>query len=178
MVKHFAKLLMVVLALLLAACSGISITLTAADSQTVAQPTATQAAATKRPSATSKPTLAAVSINCDRTLTGGAAPNIPKLSLKDLYKCRPETRDTLQAIQSDGPFQYRQDDTVFSNFEGILPKASKGTYHEYTVITPDASTRGTRRIITSGSLNRRASAFDKIYYTDDHYKTIWLVTGL
>ena len=37
---------------------------------------------------------------------------------------------------------------VFENREGILAKKTSGYYHEYTVPTPGADTRATRRIIT------------------------------
>ena len=39
----------------------------------------------------------------------------------------------------------------------------RGWYHEYTVATPGARNRGTRRIITGGTPPR------EWYYTDDHY---------
>jgi guanyl-specific ribonuclease Sa len=108
-------------------------------------------------------------------LTGGAQPNIPKLDISDLYRCRPEAKATVQAIKRDGPFQFRQDDTVFFNREGILPPKPRGAYHEYTVITPGAATRGTRRILTGGDPDRQPSDYDNLYYTDDHYQTVWLV---
>jgi ribonuclease T1 len=106
---------------------------------------------------------------------GGKTPNLPTISLDDLYRCRPEVRDTVEAIESDGPFRYDQDDTVFTNREGYLPSMSKGSYHEYTVVTPGSSTRGTRRVIAAGDPKRQPSAFTKLYYTDDHYDTFWLV---
>jgi ribonuclease T1 len=80
----------------------------------------------------------------------------------------PEGRTTLKLIASNGPFPFpKNDGVVFSNFEGILPKQAKGYYHEYTVITPGAPTRGTRRIITGKDGTK--------YYTNDHYKSFKIV---
>ncbi len=75
----------------------------------------------------------------------------------------PEAHDTLRAIKQNGPFAYPRDGVVFSNFEHVLPKRSRGYYHEYTVKTPGAHNRGTRRIISGGC--------GEYYYTADHYKT-------
>ena len=74
-----------------------------------------------------------------------------------------EARDTLHAIKQGGPFAYPRDGVVFKNYERILPAQPRGYYREYTVKTPGAHNRGTRRII-SGKLN-------EYYYTADHYKT-------
>ena len=72
-----------------------------------------------------------------------------------------EAADTLRLIKQGGPFPYSKDDTVFSNYEGLLPAKSKGYYHEYTVITPGSPDRGARRIV--------AGAPGEYYYTGDHY---------
>lgn len=77
----------------------------------------------------------------------------------------PEARQTLRLIVDGGPFPYRQDGVVFGNREGRLPEQPRGYYHEYTVNTPGASNRGTRRIITGGTPPL------VYYYTDDHYET-------
>lgn len=79
-----------------------------------------------------------------------------------------EADDTLNLIANGGPFPYRQDGVVFQNREGVLPAESYGYYHEYTVITPGASTRGARRIITG-------EAAQEDYYTADHYATFSLI---
>jgi ribonuclease T1 len=71
--------------------------------------------------------------------------------------------DTLDLIASDGPFPYSEDGEVFRNDEGLLPQESDGYYHSYTVVTPGASTRGTRRIITAED--------GTDYYTADHYES-------
>jgi len=54
---------------------------------------------------------------------------------------------------------------TFGNYEGLLPKQPRGYYREYTVETPGARTRGTRRIITGGNPP------EVYYYTDDHYRS-------
>lgn len=77
----------------------------------------------------------------------------------------PEARTTLDAIARGGPFEHRQDGVVFGNYEGLLPQQPRGYYHEYTVETPGADTRGARRIITGGT---PPSVY---YYTDDHYRS-------
>jgi ribonuclease T1 len=77
----------------------------------------------------------------------------------------PEACETLALILQGGPFPHSQDGTVFGNYEGRLPQQPYGYYHEYTVETPDARNRGTRRIITGGS---PPTVF---YYTGDHYRS-------
>nr|3A5E_A Chain A, Guanyl-specific ribonuclease Sa [Kitasatospora aureofaciens] len=80
----------------------------------------------------------------------------------------PEATKTLNLIASKGPFPYSQDGVVFQNRKSVLPTQSYGYYHEYTVITPGARTRGTRRIITG-------KATQEDYYTGDHYATFSLI---
>ncbi|MFF7187731.1 ribonuclease domain-containing protein [Streptomyces sp. NPDC008222] len=80
----------------------------------------------------------------------------------------PQAHDTLDLIDSDGPFPYPQDGIVFQNREGVLPKQSSGYYHEYTVKTPGSSTRGARRIVTG-------EESEEDYYTSDHYVTFNLI---
>jgi ribonuclease T1 len=79
----------------------------------------------------------------------------------------PEARTTLQLIKNGGPFPFSQDNTVFSNYEGLLPKKSSGYYREYTVITPGSRDRGARRIV--------AGANKEYYYTSDHYRSFKLI---
>ena len=74
-----------------------------------------------------------------------------------------EALRSIALIQRGGPYPHRQDGGVFGNFEGHLPRQPRGWYHEYTVETPGARNRGTRRIITGGTPPR------EWYYTDDHY---------
>ncbi|MGW6062532.1 ribonuclease domain-containing protein [Streptomyces sp. NPDC055189] len=79
-----------------------------------------------------------------------------------------QAHDTLDLIEAGGPYPYPQDNTVFSNREGILPSQSSGYYHEYTVVTPGSPDRGARRIVT-GEKNQED------YYTADHYESFDLV---
>jgi ribonuclease T1 len=72
-----------------------------------------------------------------------------------------QARDTLRLIESDGPFPYSKDGSVFQNRERILPRKPSGYYHEYTVITPGENDRGARRIVAGDG--------GELYYTDDHY---------
>ncbi|MGF1426641.1 ribonuclease domain-containing protein [Kitasatospora sp. LaBMicrA B282] len=75
-----------------------------------------------------------------------------------------EAHDTLDLIDHGGPFPYSRDGIVFTNSEGALPRQSADYYHEYTVITPGAPTRGARRIVTG-------QGDHEDYYTADHYAT-------
>lgn len=60
----------------------------------------------------------------------------------------PEVADTVRNIHRDGPFPFpRNDGVVFGNREGHLPQREKGYYHEYTVVTPGAGNRSTKRIV-------------------------------
>jgi guanyl-specific ribonuclease Sa len=98
------------------------------------------------------------------TLTGTAHRSEPAdSSAADFLP--PEARDTLAQIARGGPFDHSQDGAVFGNYEGLLPKQPRGYYHEYTVETPGARTRGARRIITGGTPPV------SWYYTDDHYRS-------
>ncbi|HVV13799.1 ribonuclease domain-containing protein [Amycolatopsis sp.] len=78
-----------------------------------------------------------------------------------------QATDTYNLIQQGGPYPYDQDGTVFQNREGLLPACSTGYYHEYTVVTPGSSTRGTRRIITGEG--------GEYFYTGDHYESFQLI---
>ena len=74
---------------------------------------------------------------------------------------------TLALIDAGGPFPYRQDGTVFSNREHLLPAEAHGYYHEYTVPTPGSPDRGARRIVMGSQ--------GEAYYTDDHYRSFWRI---
>src|SRR5258706_463258 len=74
-----------------------------------------------------------------------------------------EARETLSLIRQGGPFPFARDGAIFSNREGRLPRAARGTYREYTVKTPGSRDRGARRIIAAGS--------DQFWYTADHYRS-------
>jgi ribonuclease T1 len=73
--------------------------------------------------------------------------------------------ETYQLIQSGGPFPYEKDGTVFGNRERLLPAQPRGFYREYTVATPGARDRGTRRIVCGGP----AKVPEVCFYTADHY---------
>lgn len=74
-----------------------------------------------------------------------------------------EAIDTLRLIEQRGPYPYRQDDGIFGNREGRLPRQARGYYREYTVETPGSPDRGARRIITGGQPPI------EYFYTADHY---------
>lgn len=103
------------------------------------------------------PSAATAASQRARASTGAAEPSALPSFLPH------EARQTLALIDSRGPFPYPQDDSVFGNREGRLPKQPRGYYREYTVQTPGLSHRGARRIVTGG---RPPAVY---YYTDDHY---------
>ena len=80
----------------------------------------------------------------------------------------PEARRTDQLIHSGGPFPFSQDGVVFGNREKRLERQPRGYYHEYTVVTPGARTRGARRIICGGA---KPTEPDACFYTEDHYNS-------
>lgn len=88
---------------------------------------------------------------------------IPIVSIQQLPI---EAQRTINLINQGGPFPYRQDNTVFGNRERRLPTAPRGTYREYTVVTPGQRDRGPRRIIAGPRVK---------YYTPDHYRSFQLV---
>jgi ribonuclease T1 len=78
-----------------------------------------------------------------------------------------EARTTLELIRAGGPFPYSRDGVGFSNRERLLPAQPRGYYHEYTVPTPSAKTRGARRIVCGGNV----ATLSECYYSDDHYQS-------
>ncbi|MET9962184.1 ribonuclease domain-containing protein [Streptomyces sp. NPDC006326] len=74
-----------------------------------------------------------------------------------------EARDVLALIDKGGPYPYRQDGSVFGNFEKVLPPHPRGYYHEFTVRTPGERDRGARRIVTGEG--------GEFFYTADHYES-------
>jgi len=110
--------------------------------------------------------LAAPYLGCDGLFSCLEEPtaNLEEISVGELP---PEALDTLDLIDSGGPFPYDKDGSVFHNYEGLLPAEADGYYREYTVDTPGASDRGARRIVTGGEGER--------YYTDDHYASFRLI---
>ena len=85
---------------------------------------------------------------------------LPTVSLDDLP---PEAGETVDLIDSGGPYPYEQDDGVFGNFEELLPDRERGYYREYTVETPGLDHRGARRIV--------AGSEGELYWTSDHYQS-------
>ncbi|GED88139.1 ribonuclease domain-containing protein [Streptomyces sp. NPDC091412] len=112
-------------------------------------------------------TLAVLLTGCSPSGPGGSDPSAPSwahgMATISQSRLPAEARQTLALVDKGGPYPYRQDNTVFGNFEGRLPKEPRGYYHEYTVRTPGSRDRGARRIVTG-----RGGEF---YYTDDHYNT-------
>ncbi|WP_405163181.1 ribonuclease [Nocardia sp. NBC_01499] len=82
-----------------------------------------------------------------------------------------QAHDTLDQIDSGGPFSFPQDGDVFANKGRVLPKQATGYYHEYTVVTPGSSDRGSRRIITGQATREdyyttgRDNSFEKIDFS-------------
>ena len=74
-----------------------------------------------------------------------------------------QVAQTVHLIKAGGPFPYSQDGVVFDNNEHLLPAQPHGYYHEYTVVTPGASDRATRRIVTGRN--------GEYFYTADHYES-------
>jgi ribonuclease T1 len=81
----------------------------------------------------------------------------------ELSALPPEVAQTVTLIEHGGPYPYTQDGVVFDNNEHLLPAEKRGYYHEYTVPTPGADSRATRRIVTG--------ADGEYYYTGDHYES-------
>ena len=112
--------------------------------------------------------------------TGACALGTPSTANAAISSCSlsslpSQATDTVDLIHDGGPFPYPNNDgVVFSNREGVLPSASSGYYHEYTVITPGSSTRGARRIVTGGT---PLTSPPHYYYTGDHYDSFCSVTG-
>jgi ribonuclease T1 len=106
---------------------------------------------------------------CDAVDLGGASQashssGLDNISVGDLPA---EAKTTIGLIETNGPFPYSRDGTVFHNYEGLLPEMPDGYYREYTVATPGATDRGARRIVAGRGGER--------YYTDDHYSSFRLV---
>ena len=72
---------------------------------------------------------------------------------------------TYALILQGGPFAHEKDGSVFGNRERLLPAQKRGYYREYTVPTPGAGNRGTRRIVCGG----QARTPEACYFTADHY---------
>jgi ribonuclease T1 len=93
--------------------------------------------------------------------SNGSQPGQSDLPLIAVSELPTEAKATLQLIEQGGPFPFSRDGVVFGNREGVLPEQPPGYYREYTVITPGAPDRGSRRIIVGEAGDR--------YYTSDNY---------
>jgi ribonuclease T1 len=91
----------------------------------------------------------------------------PPVSAVSVAMLPPEARITLERIRAGGPFPYSRDGVVFNNRERLLHVKSYGYYHEYTVPTPEARTRGARRVVCGGAV----ATLSECYYSDDHYRS-------
>jgi ribonuclease T1 len=136
----FAGLVIAVVVLVVAMIGGGSLT----------APSSPPASSGSAATTTAAPTKSAAAASNHSGLPAVNASQLPK-----------EARQVLALIAKGGPYPYREDDGIFGNFEGLLPKKSSGFYKEYTVPTPGESDRGARRII-AGSDGAK-------YYTADHY---------
>jgi guanyl-specific ribonuclease Sa len=97
-----------------------------------------------------------------------ACGNLAGFSHSALSSLPKEATTTYNLIKAGGPFPYPQNDgVVFTNTERILPSCATAYYHEYTVPTPGASNRGTRRIIKGNG--------GEFFYTGDHYATFSVI---
>jgi ribonuclease T1 len=92
--------------------------------------------------------------------SGTPRSNLPTVPVADLP---PEAVATLALIDQGGPYPFRQDGTIFGNFEHRLPERERGYYREFTVVTPGEDDRGRLRLV--------GGAAGDIYYSDDHYDT-------
>lgn len=152
------RVLMAALAVLLglSGCSGTT-TVTESPAASATATTSPSVKPTTSPSArpSASPTRATPTATTN-DLTGVSG--LPVIALADLP---PEAQETYEIIWDGGPYRYRQDDQIFGNREGNLPKAEYGWYREYTVETPGSPDRGARRFVVSED--------NVFFYTDDHY---------
>lgn len=107
-----------------------------------------------------EPPATPVEAHATRGIERSAAPRAAgEIALADLP---PEGRETLALIKQGGPFPYAKDGSTFGNRENLLPPQPRGTYREYTVPTPGATSRGARRIVCGDP---------DCWYTADHYRS-------
>lgn len=123
------------------------------------------------PAPTASPTGKSHAPSAGPSSTAKSTSGLPVCQLSSLPA---EAATTVGLIHRGGPFPYPRDGIVFGNFEHRLPNQQRGYYHEYTVSTPGAKTRGTRRVITGGEPPTSPPEF---YYTGDHYETFCQIGG-
>ncbi|MCI9888487.1 ribonuclease [Micrococcales bacterium 31B] len=144
-----------------------STTSSASSSLRSASATSGSTAARESARGSASPSTGASETPGDGVYTGPNPSDLPEIAESDLPA---EGRETLDLIRAGGPFPYDRDGIRFGNFEGILPDETSDFYKEYTVETPGADTRGTKRIV--------AGETGVKYYTDDHYESFsFIVEG-
>lgn len=117
------------------------------------------------PPATTPPTTApATTSTTTPAITAVTVPGFRTIHVDDLPLA---ALDTLDLIASGGPFPFRQDDSIFGNREGLLPRQPDGYYREFTVVTPGLDHRGARRIVAGDG--------GELFYTDDHYDSFRVI---
>ncbi|HZZ50389.1 MAG TPA: ribonuclease domain-containing protein [Pseudonocardia sp.] len=104
---------------------------------------------------------------CPTPKPSTAGASISKLPLRSLCALPTQAGQTWHLIDTGAKLPYPRDGIVFNNAERILPQENRGYYHEYTVPTPGAKTRGARRLITGSE--------HELYYTGDHYRSFVVV---
>lgn len=105
--------------------------------------------------------LTACASSTTGTTASSDAQGVSGLPTVALSSLPPGAQAAYEVIEQGGPYRYRQDDAVFGNREGILPKEEYGWYREYTVETPGSPDRGARRFVVGED--------GTYFYTDDHY---------
>jgi len=109
---------------------------------------------------------AAVAVSAALTITVQAKGPVTASEPVALAELPREAQQTDKLIRGGGPFPYAKDGVTFGNRERQLPQRLRGYYREYTVPTPGASNRGSRRIVCGGI---PAQQPEVCYYSDDHY---------
>lgn len=92
---------------------------------------------------------------------------VSRWPLRSLCALPVQATDEWRVITSGQRPTSIRDGIVFDNTGTPLPVERHGYYHEYTVDTPGATSRGARRLITGLG--------HELYYTDDHYRTFVVV---
>lgn len=79
-----------------------------------------------------------------------------------------EVNQALDLILSGNTLPFSQDGLEFKNRERALPVKKPKYYKEYTVLTPNSITRGTRRLVLGKG--------KEMYYTEDHYSSFTAIS--
>lgn len=84
-------------------------------------------------------------------ICGSVSADVGEIAFGQLPK---EAQQTVILIKRGGPFPYEKDGVVFGNYEGQLPRKSRGYYHEYTVQKVSARSRGQNALWLVGMVVR------------------------